>query len=363
MPPELADAAGIRDIPLARYWGDEIPRHADARRALFDAQTSAQVERAETFDVLALSGGGPDGAFGAGLLKGWTESGTRPQFRVVTGISTGALIAPLAFVGPERDSDLERIYTQTPESDLIRDRGILGLLSDSIADSSPLRAQISRYIDDEMVRAIAAEYRKGRRLFIGTTHLDAGRQIVWNIGAIADSGIADARELIGDILLASASIPGLFPPVQIDVEVDGQTYDELHVDGGVGAQVIFLPMGLDVEAFVDSIGIQGRRRIFVIRNSKVDPEWSVVERKLGPIAKASIRMLIDSQGDGDLFRLYLQALQNEFEYRVAYIPPDFDVERQSWFDPDYMSALFDLGYELAREGYPWAERPPGALAD
>ena len=183
-------------------------------------------------DYLSISGGGANGAFGAGLLKGWSESGNRPEMTIVTGISTGALIAPFAFLG----SELELLYTTMSTSELIKKRSLIaGLTSDALADTSPMRELLLKHVDEEIIEKIAQEHTRGRRLLIGTTNLDAKRPVIWNIGAIAAVGTDESAQLIRDVMLASASIPGVFPPVRLKVQVGTQEYDELHVDGGVSS--------------------------------------------------------------------------------------------------------------------------------
>ena len=195
---------------------------------------------------LAVSGGGANGAYGVGILLGWTAAGTRPEFALVTGISTGALIAPFAFLGPEYDARLKEAYTSMTTKDIAKPRSALGTLnSDAATDTAPLKAHIARYVDQEVIDAIAREFRRGRRLFIGTTNLDAIRPVFWNIGYIAVSGRPDAGDLIRTILLASASIPAVFPPQYIPVEAGGKRYDEIHVDGGAVAQAFLYPLGVD----------------------------------------------------------------------------------------------------------------------
>ncbi|MCA3556495.1 MAG: patatin-like phospholipase family protein, partial [Aestuariivirga sp.] len=188
-------------------------------------------------NFLALSGGGSNGAFGAGLLTGWTEAGTRPEFTIVTGISTGSLTAPFAYLGPPYDKLLTEAYTQISGRDVFRRKPVLSALrSSAAADNTPLRQLVARYVTDRMVADIAVQNGRGRKLLIGTTNLDAGRPVVWDIGAIAASGEPDRKQLIQDILVASSSIPGLFPPVKIKVVADGKTFDEMHVDGGTTNQ-------------------------------------------------------------------------------------------------------------------------------
>ncbi len=211
----------IQGIPFVRYWGDEIPPDLQERLSVAKEQLRERDPDAggKTVDYLAVSGGGADGAFGAGLLVGWTAAGDRPEFAIVTGISTGALIAPFAFLGPEQDALLKTFYTTTSTKDVIRKRPLLSILRGaSVATSEPLLKTLQEIFDEEMMAAIAAEHKKGRRLYIGTTNLDADRPVIWNIGAIAASGHPRSAELVADVLLASASIPGVFPPVFIEVE-------------------------------------------------------------------------------------------------------------------------------------------------
>ena len=194
-------------------------------------------------NFLALSGGGGDGAFGAGILCGWTAAGTRPRFKLVTGISTGALIAPFAFLGPEYDARLKEAYTTMSDKDIYTVTSVVTLVLnlgkiEAAASTKPLAELLERLIDENMLRAIAAEHNKGRRLLVGTTQLDAQRLVIWNMGAIAASYHPDALKLFRQVLRASASIPVAFNPVYIKVKAAGQEYDEMHVDGGVKAQVM-----------------------------------------------------------------------------------------------------------------------------
>ncbi len=362
VPEELVDQATVPGGPTARMWGDALPTNIDDRLEILAGQLVANGDE----DVLtrrnyylSISGGGADGAFGAGLLKGWTESGTRPEMWIVTGISTGALIAPFAFIGSSYDDELESLYTTMSTSDLVKKRSLLkGLTGDALAGTSPMREMLQKHIDEEMIEEIAQEYARGRRLLIGTTNLDAKRPVIWNIGAIATVGTAESAQLIRDVMLASASIPGVFPPVRITVQVGEQTYDELHVDGGVSSQVFLYPAQLDLRGAAADVGATGNQRMYVIRNSILQPRWSEVTPKLRPVAIASISTLIRTQGMGDLYRLYLGAKRDNLSFRLAYIPESFDLEPEEAFDPTYMRALFDLAYELSRDGYDWATSPP-----
>ena len=244
VPYAQAKQADILDIPDARFYVAET-------KQILDTAVKANQRRnlargvAATRRFLAISGGGDDGAFGAGLLVGWSDRGDRPEFDMVTGVSTGALSAPFAFLGRAYDPQLKAVYTETSASDIFQKRApLLGAIAgDALTDNTPLRQMISRILDDQMMRRIAEEYRKGRLLFILTTNLDQGRPVIWNIGAIASSSHPKARELIVEVLLASTSIPVVFPPVMLDVTVGGERYQEMHVDGGASSQVFLYPCG------------------------------------------------------------------------------------------------------------------------
>jgi predicted acylesterase/phospholipase RssA len=313
-------------------------------------------------EFLALSGGGDNGAFGAGLLKGWTAAGNRPEFKLVTGISTGALIAPFAFLGSAHDDDLKAFYTTTSSHDVLEARNILaGLTGDAMADTAPLRRLVSKHVDRALLDAIAAEYAKGRELWIGTTNLDSMQRYIWNMTRIAASRDPAARELFISLMLASAAIPGAFPPVLIDVEVEGRKYQEMHVDGGAMAQVFVYPLALDFEALATRYNAERERSLYIIRNARLDPEWAQTERRTIRIAERAITSLIQTQGFGDLYRIYLQAQRDGLDFHLAHIPASFSVPHPEDFDPGYMRALFDVGFGLAAKGYPWLKAPPGVV--
>ena len=359
LPEEYADSVDIHGIPFARFWGDQVPDQLLERIA--QLQPDWDSFASDSFDILAISGGGANGAFGAGLLVGWTAAGDRPKFRIVTGISTGALIAPFAFLGPDMDAELERFYTTTSTRDILTRRNLLFLLRlDSAADSTPLRNKLLDLFSPEMIAAIAAEHKKGRRLYIGTTHLDAGRPMIWNIGEIARNNKPGVAALLADIFLASVSVPGVFPPVYIQVEANGRTYDEMHVDGGTSSQVFFFPSALRAEKFMKNIQMEDRKlRIFVIRNSRLVADWVAVPPRVPAIAHRSVSALIRSQGNGDVNQIYLRSLWDGIDFNLAFIPQSFTLEPQEDFDTEYMRALFDLGFKQAREGFPWQRGPIG----
>ena len=364
----VADAT-VLGLPNERFIG-LTPQGGARMDAEFTAAIGRQRSRlglapgrpTPTLKLLSVSGGGENGAFGAGLLCGWTEHGTRPEFDLVTGVSTGALTAPFAFLGPRYDPQLRAVYTEVSARDILASRGLLraALFADGLADTSPLFATISRMLTTEMIGAIADAYRGGRLLLIGTTDLDAQVPMIWNIGAIAASGDARAPELIRRILLASAAIPGAFPPVMFDVTLDGQPRQEMHVDGGAFAQAFLYPAAVGERR-------RERRRLgaptpeaeaYVIRNARLDPDWAMVERRTLGIAGRAIATMITASGLNDVLRMYNATQRDGIGFNLAFIGSDFDRELPAPFDQAFMRALFQYGYERGRRGYDWAKRPP-----
>ena len=309
---------------------------------------------------LAISGGGDNGAFGAGLLNGWTAAGDRPVFKLVTGISTGALIAPFAFLGSSYDAQLKEFYTTTSQKDILEKRSILAAITnDAMADNRPLWGLVGKALAQKMIDEIAVEYKKGRILLVATVDLDARQGIIWNMTKIAASGHPKALELFRSIMIASAAIPGAFPPVMLDVEAGGKQYQEMHVDGGTTAQVFVYPPALRIAENSAAIGLERERRMYIIRNARLDPEWAHVERRVMTIAGRSISSLIQMQGRGDLFRIHSLGLRDGVDFNLAYIPETFNAPHPEDFDTNYMRALFQLGYDMSVKGYPWAKAPPG----
>lgn len=308
---------------------------------------------------LALSGGGDKGAFGAGLLNGWSATGKRPAFKLVTGISTGALIAPFAFLGPDYDAKLKAFYTNSARDDLIRMRSLIAALTDdAIADTAPLRAMLKKSIDRPFLDAVAAEYVKGRELWVSTTNLDANRRVIWNMTRIASSRDPRALDLFHDVMIASAAIPGAFPPVMIEVELDGKRYQEMHVDGGATAQVFVYPPNFNLAKLAREHDGERRRTVYIVVNNRVDPEWAQTERRAITIAERAITSLIHTQGIGDLYRIYLTAMRDGMDFNLAYIPPEFTQQPNELFDMSFMRALFETGYRMGGQDGFWKKHPP-----
>ncbi|HUO08320.1 MAG TPA: patatin-like phospholipase family protein [Phycisphaerae bacterium] len=350
-----------------RTWGDAMsPEFIDGmaqsrNQYLAYYKAHPQESRPATVDFLAISGGGQDGAFGAGLLYGWSQAGDRPQFRLVTGVSTGALIAPFAFLGTPYDEKLKAAYTTTKTKDIFIAKDLLEFItSDSATNNAAMSALLTRWIDADMVRTIAAEHAKGRRLYIATVNLDAERLVIWDMGAIASCNSPRALELFRQVMLASASIPVVFPPVYLNVTANGKKYDEMHVDGGTISQSFLWDAGLTVAEVGKQIGVTKTLapiRLFVIRNAQLIPRWQEVKPQVASIGPRAIGTLLKSEGVGDLYRLYATSQRDGFDFNVAHIPDDFALKPKEAFDSTYMTALFDVGFRLAQHGYPWIKAP------
>jgi predicted patatin/cPLA2 family phospholipase len=360
VPEPLVSRSAVPGYGHIRYWGDDGEGITPATLADIAAQQKAAGLSPSVRNFLSISGGGSNGAFGAGLLSGWTKTGTRPEFTVVTGVSTGSLIAPFAYLGPHYDELLTEAYTQISGEDVFRRKHVLRIIgSASAADNTPLRQLVARYVTDRMVADIAVQNGRGRKLLVGTTNLDAGRPVVWDIGAIAASGVPGRTQLIQDILVASSSIPGVFPPVKLTVVADGKTFDEMHVDGGTSNQAFMFPANFSVTAQDKKLARSGiTRTLYVIRNGKVTQDYKMVRPRLAAIVGRSISTLITTQGIGDLYRMYSNALRDGIAFRAIWVPESFDVEEPEPFDPTFMKALYKVGFEMGRNGIPWETQPP-----
>jgi predicted acylesterase/phospholipase RssA len=298
------------------------------------------------------------------LLVGWSAQGSRPEFDLVTGISAGALIAPFAFLGRDHDRELAGLFTSYSADQIYQANVLSGLFGgNALADSAPLARLIEHYVDGRFLRSIAAERAKGRFLLVGTTNLDAQRPVYWDMGKIAQKGNAQALDLFRRVLLASASIPGVFPPVLVEVQAGGHLYQEMHVDGGTTREVFFTIADFRFDEIDQAIGRKIARRLFIIRNGKIDPEYKAMPEATLAIAQRSLETLTKSRGIGDLVRMYARAKSDHIDYNLAAIPRDFDAPHPRPFDRAYMQALFERGLAMGRAGYPWAKTPPETIVE
>jgi Patatin-like phospholipase len=360
-----AEVAGLKNIRYCPEVEADLKAMSDEGIASFYAEKAFYISQEHkgalpAANYLAISGGGDKGAFGAGLLLGWTARGDRPEFKLVTGVSTGALIAPFAFLGPRYDQKLKAVYTGVTQADILEERGITAAIwEDAMADNRPLGRLLDKYIDRRMLEDIAAQYKKGRLLLVATTNLDSQVPVIWNLTKIAASGKPGSLDLFRSLMIASAAIPGAFPPVLIDVTAEGQPYQEMHVDGGATTQVFLYPPALRTAKLLEDRSEHRERRLFIIRNARLDHDWTQVERRTLPIIQKAITSLIQTQGVGDLYRLYLTAKQDKIDFNLTFIPKSFSAPHHADFDRNYMRSLFDFGFVLAAKGNPWVKTPPG----
>jgi len=332
------DAATVPGMADARFWADS---ETDFEHAL----------PSQPGPWLALSTGGADGAFGAGLLNGLSASGKRPDYSVVTGVSTGALMAPFVFAGSRYDEALRAAYTKITAADIFE----VGSTGESFIDSWPLKDLIAKQITPALLADVAAEHQKGRRLFVVTTDLDAQRSVVWNMGAIAAHGGDAALNLFRTVLLASGSIPGAFPPVLIEVEANGKHFAEMHVDGGVGGQFFVAPAAL--LASTSDYRLPATQ-LYVVINSNLGRDFQVVARSVPAILTQTVGMAVKVDLRLMLDRTYIAMKHGGVDFSVATIPQNFNAPSRGPFDPVYMQALFQAGYELGQSATPFGTEPP-----
>jgi len=341
--------ATIPGIPAARFWADA----PDAARQMSPAFMGTLGERS----MLALSGGTDNGAYGAGVLNGWTLTGNRPEFSIVTGVSTGALIAPFAFLGSDQDATLKRLGTTMSAKDVYRGRFPLAIpASPSAASTKPLQKLIASVVTDPLIDRIGREHARGRRLFVGTANLDAQRMVIWNMGAIAVSTAPNRYELFRQVLLASSSIPALFTPVMIKAEAGGRVISEMHVDGGTTAQILILP---DENITGDRPPTGARPlHIYVIVNNKLNSEFHLVTPKTIPIASQSFSLNLRSSLSGTVNLSYLYAKAHGIDFNISFIDKDYPGEARKLFDTAYMRGLYEHGLLVAQSAGFWKKRPP-----
>jgi predicted acylesterase/phospholipase RssA len=320
----------------------------DAARSRFEADTrrAGQAPADGRFDLLALSGGGANGAFGAGIMTAWDD---QPAFEVVTGVSTGALIAPFVFAGRSFDPALTRAYTSGQTEGLLKSRGLLALFLPGVFNPAPLRDLVLDNVDDALLRAVAAEHARGRRLYVATTSLDTQTQIVWDMGALATQDDVQSRLLFVNVLIASASIPGAFPPVPLTYEHAGREVSEVHVDGGTVANFLVAPEPL---LLTDNLGSGGEGRIWVLINGKPDPKFQVATLSPARIAARSFDTMMKAITRSDLASTAQFARANGMTMNVAMIGADVEEDSLD-FGRENMLRLYQAGQQAMRDGKAW----------
>lgn len=352
-------AAHIAGMPGVRLWADAGADALDPRAQEIGRSEALRASR--SFDVLALSGGGADGAFGAGLLVGWSEAGDRPKFTVVTGVSVGALIAPFAFLGPDRDPDLRAVFAEGAAEGLAQLRGPEGLFGSGLFRPEPLSELIARFADERMLADVAVEHARGRRLLILTTNLDAQRAVIWDLGAIASSGHPRALGLFRSVLAASASVPGVFPPILVEVEAFGSAFSEMHVDGGVTGNVLLVPEAL-LRSHRRFFPRSTPGRLFVVMNNSIEPDFGVVDNQTLQVAARAVSTAVKTNTANVLRAAYGFARQLRFEFNLAHITSEYLGGNALQFDHDHMRRLFEYGREKGRGDERWEQDLPFSSA-
>jgi predicted acylesterase/phospholipase RssA len=345
------EAAIPMGIPGVRTWGD-----APLSVVRIQLANLGPLLTGQPISMLALSGGGEHGAFGAGLLCGWSESGHRPTFDIVTGVSTGALMSPFAFLGTAYDDRLKTLYTQMTFHRVFSGNPFLGLFGQGLYSTAPLQRIVASQIDEKLLADIATAYHNGRRLFVITTNLDAQRPVLWNMGALAASGSPQALELFRKVLVASASVAGAFDPVYIDAEANGHHFKEMHVDGGTAYPLFAVPVRLLAAA--SQVGSHNGGQIYIIINNNLDPDFAVTKAKTFNIAARAFNTLVKSSFYDTILNSYIFAKDEGYTFNLAYIPNSFEVKSVGLVDQKYMLALFDLGHAQGVQGGDWQHVPP-----
>ncbi|QOG17878.1 alpha/beta hydrolase [Bradyrhizobium sp. SEMIA] len=342
-----ASASRVLDIDGLRRYADE-----PVTKFSFEKDTSTA-----TKTYLALSGGGADGAYGVGVLNGWTAAKTRPTFSVVSGVSTGGLIAPFAFLGPQYDDTLREVYTSGIAESLLNDPSIVRVLFGSgLFGNTRLRELVARYVGPEILAQVARENAKGRRLLVVTTDLDTQRTAIWDMGKIAAVGTPEALKLFRDVMAASASIPLVFPPIMIDAEGQGRKFQEMHVDGGVTAPVLTLPEALLFQG--SRLPGTAKMDIYILVNKKIERNFELVSNSTIDVASRSLSAITQSQTRSIIFSTYDFAKRNRLGFHLSYIARDYPAPPSEGFDTAYMRALYQYGYEKAAAGEAWTSTLP-----
>ncbi len=370
VPEHLAKSATLTDCCLPM--GSHAPVDPDAIRRVSDEFRNRGVSQhppgTRPYNFLAISGGGLYGAFGAGVLFGWEENGTRPQFDAVTGISIGSLMATFAFLGPQYDHVLRKNTSGIALDDLVRRRSILTIpFTDAIFSSDRLSKKIDEAFPDSVLCDVAKAHATGRRLYVGTTNLDARKLVIWDMGAIASRGTPEAYALYRKVSLASCSVPGAFPPVHISVQIDGKTYEELHGDGGASEEVIFRPfMVTDLNRAAGRPGMIAPpgSTLFMIGNGKLYADPECVSPRIFPQVKAGVRSIIYAKGRDEFYRIYLNCLETGVDFRLTAVPDSVPLGRSSLqLSAEDQIRLVSEGRKIgltAPFGPGWLDVPPGA---
>ncbi|MBF0252820.1 MAG: patatin-like phospholipase family protein [Candidatus Omnitrophica bacterium] len=370
VPEKFVGKTVISGMPEIRYYTDK-PSPIFMCRSLEDSfkqemRSDYLVDGIMTYPALIIGGGVSNSAYGIGILNGWLEEGSRPIFKIVTGYSSGSLLAVITFAGKEYEDRFAAFYTSLSTKEVMNSKSLLSLpFSDSLKSSKLFAKMIDDMVDEELRTRIAEEHSKGRRLYVGTSDLDAQGFVIWDMGAIASEGGTNSILMLRKVILASCSFPVVVPPVYFHVEADGNSYDEMHADGGVVGGLFYIEQLIkDAEINGISSGIypRGSRTMFYVLNCcYMSPHSRQVEDNLEAITSRLIETNGSSKMSGDTYRMYALAKENGWDYNLAYIPEDFVPDQNEMYDVAEMKRLFARGYEDAIKGYKWHKAPPGLV--
>ena len=364
VPENLVGKAIVIGMPDIRYYVDKPDSFSMMRKSLVDSfkdesKSDYLVGGIKTYPVLIIGGGVSNSAYGIGLLKGWLEKGSRPVFKIVTGYSSGSIVAVATFSGNDYENRLAELFTSISTKDVVRQKSLFGILfGDSINTSSLFAKKINDIMDENLMAKIAQEHKKGRRLYVGTTDLDAQGFVIWDMGALASKGSPDSVKMFRKIILASCSFPVMLPPVYFQVEAGGRRYDEMHADGGVVGGIFY------VDQLIEGVESRGfKTRLYVLNCCYMSPHSKQVEDNLTAIISRTIETNGSAKMSGDTYRIYALAKEKKWDYNLAYIPEDFTPKQKEMFDKQEMQRLFKRGYDDAAVGYKWHKAPPGLVLE
>jgi len=366
VPENLVGKAVVVGMPGIRYYTDKPDSFFMMRQSLADSlkdegESGYLVDGIKTYPVLIIGGGVSNSAYGIGLLKGWLKEGSRPVFKIVTGYSSGSILALATFSGEDYEERLADLFTSISTKDVMKPKNIFSVIFGNSVNSSILFAKkIDDIVDENLMAKVAQEHRKGRRLYVGTSDLDAQEFVIWDMGALACKGGPDSLKMFRKIILASCSFTVMVPPVYFQVEAGGRRYDEMHADGGVIGGIFYIHQLMEGAGFSPR---GSRTRVYILNCCYMSPHSKQIEDNLTAITSRTIETNGASKMAGDTYRIYAFAKEKGWDYNLAYIPEDFEPNQKEMFDKQEMKRLFKRGYDDAAAGYKWHKAPPGLVAE
>ncbi len=373
VPENLVGTAVVVGMPDIRYYAGKPDSYPRVRQSLVDSfkeegESDYLVDGIKTYPALLVGGGVSNSAYGVGLLKGWSKEGSRPVFKIVTGYSSGSMIAIATFAGKDYEDRIADLFTSISSKDVLKKKSMFSVLfGDSVYSSAPLAKKIDDIVDENLLVKIAQEHRKGRRLYVGTTDFDAQGFVIWDMGALASKGGPDAVKMFRKIILASCAFPAMNPPVYFQVEAGGRRYEEMHVDGGVISGLFYISQLMEgVGSIVQFSGTNPggfKTRLYVLNLCYMSPHSRQVTDNMVDMTSRLIETNGESKMIGDTYRVYAYAKEKGWDYNLAYIPEDFVPHQKEMLDTQEMKRLFKRGYDDAAAGYKWHKAPPGLVAE